>query len=463
MQPAPGPPPASPLRFASIYTDHAVLQSSGAVVWGFANVDAGTLLSVTLDNDTGNVSGGGTGEDKGHDHGGGAAITVPATLQPLPPDSPYTDKWIWRAELPPTIASFAPHTLTVSGGGLTASISDIVFGDVYVCGGQSNMEYSINGSNGDVIKHPPINDSLAEIATMRQQRYSGVRMIRAGHNAPTVPALELEAPAQGGEPFAPVLGWTRPCYTINGTEVCRVDVSALCWLFGRNIHDGLADAGRPTPIGLVQSCWSGSPDEPWSTAASLRRCGLSPKGDGGMFNGMIRPLLNTTIKGAIWYQGESDSQHPAGVSGYNCTFPSMVDAWREAWFDGTSGKTNPQFPFLFVQLNSMGNDTVYNNPSGAGNLSSPFSPGFAGLRWAQTSGHGYVPNGAQRNTFMAVAYDTPDRPVPAPIDGHPGADPGFNVHSPFKQPVAARLARVALSAVCVCSHSFNMRFSLLLT
>jgi sialate O-acetylesterase len=434
VQPAPGPPPAAPLRFASIYTDHAVLQAapSRSVVWGFANVAKGTQLRLDLDSE------GSTSDDR---------VSVDATLQPLPPCSPYSDKWIWRALLPATPASFASHTLSVSGGGLNASITDVVFGDVFACGGQSNMEYSINGSNGDVIKHPPINDSLAEIATMRQSRYSGVRMIRAGHNAPTTPALELPTPSQGGEPFAPVVGWTRPCSEIDGAEVCRVDVSALCWLFGRNVHDGLAAVGRPTPIGLVQSCWSGSPDEDWSTAASLRRCGVAAEHDGGMFNGMIRPLLNTTIKGAIWYQGESDSQHPAGVSGYNCTFPSMVDAWRGAWHDGTGGETDPSFPFGFVQLNSMGNDSVYDNPSAAGNFSSPFSPGFAGLRWAQTSGHGYVPNDAQPNTFMAVAYDTPDRPVPAPIDGHAGADPGFNVHSPFKQPTAARLARAALATV----------------
>eukprot|EP00038_Savillea_parva_P010797 m.192856 g.192856 ORF g.192856 m.192856 type:complete len:675 (-) comp18757_c0_seq1:153-2177(-) len=429
VQPLPPPPPPVPVRFASIYTDHAVLQSSPhrAVVWGFANVDG--PLTVRLDD----------------------GAEVPATLQPLPPGTPYTDRWLWRAVLPPTAPSWTAHSVTVAGVGCNASIHDILFGDVYVCGGQSNMEYSINGSNGGTIKHPPINNSLAEIATMRRPELQTVRMIRAGHSAPPDPALELPDPAQGGEPFGPVLGWTPPCFDDPHSEgaenaECRVDMSAVCWLFGRNLHYGLTATGRPTPIGLIESCWSGSPDEAWSTAASLQRCGLDAHGDGGMFNGMIRPLLNTTIKGAIWYQGEEDASHPAGVGGYNCTFPSMVDAWRSAWFAGT-GETDPQFPFGFVQLNSMGNGTVYNNPSGEGNLSSPFTPGFAGLRWSQTSGHGSVPNPAQPNTYMAVSYDTPDRPVPYPINGKPGADPGFNVHSPFKQPTAARLARAALATV----------------
>jgi hypothetical protein len=122
------------------------------------------------------------------------------------------------------------------------------------------------------------------------------------------------------------------------------------------------------------------------------------------------------------------------VGGYNCTFPTMVDSWRSSWSEGTSGETDPSFPFGFVQLNSFTNGSVYDNPSGAGNLSSPFAPGFAGLRWSQTSGHGYVPNAAQPNTYMAVAFDTPDSPIPTPINGVPGADPGFGVHSPYVPP-----------------------------
>jgi hypothetical protein len=159
----------------------------------------------------------------------------------------------------------------------------------------------VNGSNGGTIKHPPINDSLTEIATMRESRYSAVRLIRSGHNDVKAPALELPLPAQGGEPFGPVVGWTQPCFTANGSETCRVDVSALCWLFGRNVFNALSDVGRPRPIGMIQSCWSGSPDEAWSTAEGLRKCGKpETETNGGMFNGMIAPLLNTTIKGAIW-------------------------------------------------------------------------------------------------------------------------------------------------------------------
>ncbi len=89
--------------------------------------------------------------------------------------------------------------------------------------------------------------------------------------------------------------------------------------------------------------------------------------------------------------------------------------------------------------------SVYNNPTDPGD---PLSPvfGYAGLRWSQSASYGYTPNPAMPKVFTAVSYDTPDRPERWAPD--PFLDPaGFNVHSPFKQPTAARLARSALPLV----------------
>ena len=62
---------------------------------------------------------------------------------------------------------------------------------------------------------------------------------------------------------------------------------------------------------------------------------------------MIHPFLNMTIFGAIWYQGEANSNAP---DTYNCTFPAMIDDWRQKWFLGSDGNTNKTFPFGFVQV-----------------------------------------------------------------------------------------------------------------
>ena len=122
----------------------------------------------------------------------------------------------------------------------------------------------------------------------------------------------------------------------------------------------------------------------------------------------------------------------------------MIADWRSKWHAATEGRTDASFPFGFVQLNSIGNGTVYDNPADTGDDLSP-AFGYAGLRWSQTASYGHVPNPAMPNVFMAVSEDTPD--VPGPCIGGGGRQcpsPGFNVHSRFKQPTAARLARAAL-------------------
>ena len=94
-----------------------------------------------------------------------------------------------------------------------------------------------------------------------------------------------------------------------------------------------------------------------------------PEGPGTpsiLWNAMIYPFLNMTIKGAIWYQGESNAGRylkewqynckiiiivlNTGSNNYNCTFPAMIDDWREKWHTFTIGQTDPMFGFGFVQV-----------------------------------------------------------------------------------------------------------------
>lgn len=365
--------------------------------------------------------------------------------------------------LPATPASYTQHTITATSAKTirtynTLKLEDVLFGDVWVCSGQSNMAYSLEGANGVGIVHPPVNNSAVEIADM--VHWPHIRMLRTGRAPSSSPQLEL-LPADtvtGGSAGAAVVGWSQPCPGIlNGK--CRADFSNICWFYGRNIQKQL-----DIPIGLIGTYVGGTQDEAWSSQDALKKCGVvSPnlqqqdtKGvevdgeraagddqqhgtqsapnvmshsDGpqsapnaelrgtvkephsALWNGMVAPLLRSTIKGAVWYQGESDSSHPGGArDGYNCTFPAMIADWRSKWSASTNGLTNATFPFGFVQLNSVGNASAYTNVTDPSN-GDPYQPspyGYAGLRWSQSAGYGYTPNPKMPNVFMAVCYDTPD-------------------------------------------------------
>lgn len=71
-----------------------------------------------------------------------------------------------------------------------------------------------------------------------------------------------------------------------------------------------------------------------------------------LYNAMIHPFLKMTIFGAIWYQGEANAGAP---STYNCTFPAMIDDWRNKWFTYSGRYTDPLFAFGFVQVHCMNN------------------------------------------------------------------------------------------------------------
>ncbi|XP_070577327.1 LOW QUALITY PROTEIN: sialate O-acetylesterase-like [Ptychodera flava] len=215
----------------------------------------------------------------------------------------------------------------------------------------------------------------------------------------------------------------------------KVYFSALCWFYGRNIYDHFK-----YPIGLVVSCWGGTPIEAWSSPDSLRKCNITdepvkdrkliypmknpavPPNYGGevpgpaehsiLWNSMIHPFLNLTVRGVLWYQGESNAPAPES---YSCSFPAMIEDWRDKFYIGTDKQTDQQFPFGFVQISSVqGNETLIN--------------GYPTIRWHQTADYGYVPNKKMPNVFMAVAMDIGDP-----------QSPWGPVHPRYKEDAAHRL------------------------
>ena len=217
---------------------------------------------------------------------------------------------IWSVALPVTKASFSAYTIDAHSklSDKTITLSDVLFGDVWLCSGQSNsavfsfpfvstrlhscpsvhssiqyshdiircrwlttvrhcvrsVAYSLNGSNGNSIVHPPVNNSEAEFADLKNHP---IRLFRAGKQSTPTPMLEPHPNDPGGSTVA-VQGWTSPT-TADGID--RVDFSAMCYFFGRNIQ-----AQLNIPIGLIGTYWGGTADELWSSPDALDKC-LDPE------------------------------------------------------------------------------------------------------------------------------------------------------------------------------------------
>jgi sialate O-acetylesterase len=116
--------------------------------------------------------------------------------------------------------------------------------------------------------------------------------------------------------------------------------SAAAYFFGRHLHKELK-----VPIGLLDVSYGGSPAENWiSRPAAEANPVLKPfavhRGYAMLYNGMLAPLIPYAIRGAIWYQGESNVRGPIR---YRTLFPAMIANWRADWGQG-------DFPFIFIQI-----------------------------------------------------------------------------------------------------------------
>lgn len=220
----------------------------------------------------------------------------------------------WRITFPSQPASLTPQVIEIKANtGQTGRLTNVLFGDVYLCGGQSNMEFplprNINGTQeaekGDQYPHIRIftvgkgtrsTTPLPDLQTI-EQRWSVAKNQTLNH------------PNKGG--------WG--------------DFSAVCWFFGKHVSDGL---DNQIPIGLISNNWGGTEVELWQ-----------PQGD--LFNAMIYPYMvgPMSLTGFIWYQGEANTKDQASADAYAQNFPTMIEEWR-------LGFGVPQAYFGFVQLST---------------------------------------------------------------------------------------------------------------
>uniref|UniRef100_A0AAV2IZY9 Sialate O-acetylesterase domain-containing protein n=1 Tax=Knipowitschia caucasica TaxID=637954 RepID=A0AAV2IZY9_KNICA len=363
------------LGFASYYGDHMVLQRAPqrAVLWGCGPL--GTQVTVS--------------------------VQGPTTQEILVSVSNETR--MWRVILGP-VESGGPYNITAALTNHTNSfvtLRDVLFGDVWLCSGQSNMYFEVS----------QIFNASEELALA--SNYPHVRFFMVGLDKNDIEQQDLDKVN---------IPWSVP------NEKDLAPFSAVCWLFGRYLYKTLN-----SPVGLVESSWGGTTVEAWSSHTALKKCGLDhkdenylgPTENSVLWNAMIHPLLPMTIKGAIWYQGENNAKYHRDL--YSCTFPAMIDNWRTGFHKGSGGQTEIEFPFGFVQLSTYEHSSTDN--------------GFPEIRWHQTADYGFVPNFRMKNTFMAVAMDLPD-----------DTSPYGTIHPRDKQDVAYRLT---LGAQAVAYNNFS--------
>ena len=175
--------------------------------------------------------------------------------------------------------------------------------------------------------------------------------------------------------------------------------SAVCWIFGREVFDGL---GGSVPIGLISSNWGGTPVEHWADPAAFARCNRTDT-DSTLYNAMVAPFVvgPMALTGFTWYQGEANTGSQATADAYACLFPSMIQSWRAAF------KTPASAFFGYIELSTW-----------------CAGPAVSLLRDAQYAAV------TLQNAGFAVNADH-------------GA--GCNIHPPPKQFCAKRLAKSALA------------------
>ncbi|MEI6678064.1 MAG: sialate O-acetylesterase [Mariniphaga sp.] len=289
----------------------------------------------------------------------------------------------WRVNLP-KMSYGGPFKMTVSGKNFR-TIENIMIGEVWVCSGQSNMEFHVSGTK----------NAAAEIAAAN---YPEIRFFTVKKRVSKEPQENLEE----GEWWA--------C-----TPQSVPDFSAVGYFFGRNLYEHLK-----VPVGLIHTSWGGTVAETWTSAQTietdpdlsellgkLKNVDMKTTKVGPnnyptlLYNGMLNPVIPYGIKGAIWYQGESNASR---AQQYKRVFPNMIKDWRTKWNQGN-------FPFLFVQLAN------FKKP-----VTEPAESEWAELREAQTQ------TLQLENTGMANIIDAGD------------AD---NIHPTDKQIVGYRLSLAA--------------------
>jgi sialate O-acetylesterase len=250
-------------------------------------------------------------------------ISILASWLTIPALATTTTDGNWKTAIH-TPKAGGPYKMIISGRDYSITIENIMIGEVWICSGQSNMEYTLADLSGWRYYLPEVRDEVASGA------YSSIRLFTVQKDTSAIP-----------------LDNCRGNWLVADTNTVN-NFSATAWFYGSYLSEKLG-----VPIGLISTAWGGTPAEVWTPVASIKaepELGFYlshfngsqwwPGTPGVLYNAMIHPLLNYKIKGAIWYQGESNR---SDARLYPLLMNTLITSWREAW-------QNTDFPFYFVQI-----------------------------------------------------------------------------------------------------------------
>ncbi|WP_307757857.1 sialate O-acetylesterase [uncultured Mediterranea sp.] len=277
------------IRLASIFKDHMVLQQNSKVnVWGWGT--PGSKFKMV-------------GEWNLKD-----TIVVPV------------DNWgRWKTQIQTNQAGGPYEIRILDSGSSTVILKDVMLGEVWLCSGQSNMEWTYNHKLGNPEKEIP------------------------AANYPNIRIFTVDKVASANQQDLCEGRW----------EACTPDVmkrsSAVAYFYARQLHKQLN-----VPIGVIVSCWGGTNAETWledsivKTDSELKKASSLhipyawwPYEPGVCYNAMIHPLVPYTLAGFIWYQGEANVGK--GIFPvYDKLMRKLISSWRNDF-----GK---DLPFYFVQI-----------------------------------------------------------------------------------------------------------------
>jgi sialate O-acetylesterase len=277
-------PLAAAIRLPAVIGSHMVLQQrTNATLWGWAGAAETVTVSVSWSTNTWKATASNGGR--------------------------------WATEIQ-TPQAGGPHTIRIKAAHELV-LEDVMVGEVWVCSGQSNMEWS--GDQG-----------------LRQCKEEAPQATNSMIRFFYIPKATSETPQD---------------HLTARWVVCSPDemihFSAVGYFFGKQLSEKLG-----VPVGLINSNWGGTPAEVWTprgiveddpdlraAASKLKPFPWWPHEPGLAYNAMIHPITPFRIAGVIWYQGESNvSTHGT----YRKLFTRMIDGWRAAW--------KSELPFYFAQI-----------------------------------------------------------------------------------------------------------------